>query len=116
MWRSTFWFARRVADQIHYRPIRQVLVGAVEQAIPQGNVARILKIIDVPGLRQRDERGFAAAKAEHAQLLADIQAIERSAEARRARAMQRGRDNAALLAGAGSVVMSFLTLMLDNGR
>lgn len=108
--------ARRMADQIHYRPIRQALVGAVEQAIPQGNVARILKIIDVPGLRQRDERGFAAAKAEHAQLLADIQAIERSAEARRARAMQRGRDNAALLAGAGSVVMSFLTLMLDNGR
>jgi|GEM_PF-1722998 len=108
--------AKRVAEQIHHRPTRQKLIGAIEQALPLGSVATLLKIVDVPGLRQRDERGFNVAKGEHARLAFDIQAIERSAEARRARAQQRGRDNAALLSGAGSVVMSFLTLMLDNGR
>lgn len=108
--------ARRVAEQIHHRPSRQKLIAAIEQAAPLGNVATILKIVDVPGLRQRDERAFSAARNVHAQLSFEIQAIERGVEARRARAQQRGRDNAALLSAAGSVAMSFLTLMLDNGR
>lgn len=108
--------ARRVATQIHHRPTQQRINAAIEQAVPQGSVASILKIVDVIGLKQRDERGFAAAKAEHAQLARDIIAVERSAEARRAQAQQRGRENAAMLSGAGAVVMSFLTLMLDNGR
>jgi len=114
LWCGTL--ARRVANEIHHRPTRQRLNAAIDQAVPQGSVASILKIVDVIGLKQRDERGFAAAKSEHMQLTRDIQAVERSAETRRAYARQRGRDNAALLSGAGAVVMSFLTLMLDNGR
>ena len=107
---------RAAICNVHHRPSRQKLIAAIEQAAPLGNVATILKIVDVPGLRQRDERGFDAARKAHAQLSFEIQAVERSAEARRARAQQRGRDNAALLSGAGSVVMSFVTLMLDSGR
>ncbi len=108
--------AKRLADQIHHRPSRQKLHAAIDKAIPAGNIATLVKIVDVPGLRQRDERGFGMARSAHTQLAFDIQAIERSVEARRARALQLGRDNAALLSGAGSVLMSFLTLMLDNGR
>jgi serine/threonine protein kinase len=108
--------AHRVADGIHHRPSRQALHEGIDRAVPSGSIATILKLVDMPTLKSRDDQGFTWAKSEHGRLQFEIRAIESSAEARRQRARQRARDNAALLCGAGSLVVMFLTLFLDSGQ
>lgn len=108
--------ALRVADGIHHRPSRQALRDAIERAVPTGSIATILKLVDMPSLKPRDDQGFTWARSEHARLQFEIRAIESTAEARRQRARQRARDNAAVLCGAGSLIVMFLTLFLDTGQ
>ncbi len=108
--------ARQVADGMHYRPLRQRVVETIDRAVPAGSVATILRAIDLPGLKARDEAGFANARSHWVRLELEMRAIERNVEARRTRARRRGRDNAALAAGAGSVFALLLTLLLDSAR
>ena len=108
--------ARRVAENFHHRPSRQQMLEIIDRALPAGNVAAILKAIDVPGLKVRDHRAFAGARQEWTRLQLEANGIERNAENRRARARMRGRENAAFVSGAGSLLAMVVTLFLDTPR
>ncbi len=108
--------ARQVADNYRYRPIRQRMNEVIDRAVQSGNIAAIVKTIEVPGLRLRDQRGFAAAKTEWRRLQQEAASIERSRDIRRERARLRGRENAAFAAGAGSLLAMFATLFLDSAK
>jgi hypothetical protein len=108
--------ARRVAEGYRHRPTRQHMLEAIERAIPAGSVAGVLKAVDVPGLKGKDDRGFGGAKTNWAQLQVEIAAIQRDAGVRRERARVRGRDNAAFVSGAGSLLAMFITLFLDSAK
>src|SRR5258708_12392065 len=75
---------------------------AIDRAVPLGNVAAILKAVDIPGLRSRDHRGFVAAKTGWARLQFEAVAIERNTDIRRERGRLRGRENAAFPPPSGS--------------
>jgi hypothetical protein len=108
--------ARQVAANYRYAPIRQRMNEVIDRAVPSGNIAAIVKTVDVPGLRLRDERGFAAAKGEWVRLQLETASIERNGDMRRERARLRGRENAAFAAGAGSLLAMFATLFLDSAK
>jgi hypothetical protein len=108
--------ARRVAEGFRHRPTRQVMIEAIDRALPAGNVASILKAVDTPGLKTRDSRAFALAKSAWMRLQLEALTIERSSEIRRERAWRRGRDNAALASGAGAFLAMFITLFLDSAK
>ena len=108
--------ALQVSERFHYRLIRERIGAIIDRAVPAGNVAAILKAVDIPGLKMRDERGYLAAKTTWMRLQIEAAAIARNTEMRRNRARLRGRENAAFAAGAGSLLVMFATLFLDSAR
>lgn len=108
--------ARRVAENFHHRPTRKQMLDVIDRALPAGNVATILKAIDLPGLKVRDHQAFAGARREWMRLQLETTSIERNADSRRERARARGRENAAFVSGAGSLLAMVVTLFLDSPR
>lgn len=108
--------ARRVGEGMHYRPLRQRVLETIDRAVPAGSIAAILRAIDMPGLKVRDDTGFISARSQWVRLELEARAVERNTEVRRMRARRRGRDNAALAAGAGSLFAFLITLFLDSAR
>jgi serine/threonine protein kinase len=108
--------ARRVGEGMHYRPLRQRVLETIDRAVPAGSVATILRAIDMPDIKIRDDTGFVNARSQWVRLELEARAVERNTEARRERARRRGSDNAALASGAGSIFTFIITLFLDSAR
>ncbi|MBV8537603.1 MAG: hypothetical protein JO128_18550 [Alphaproteobacteria bacterium] len=108
--------ANRVAEGFHHRPTRQLMLETIDRAVQAGGIAPILKAVDTPGVKVRDERAFTLAKSGYMRLQLEATMIERAKEMRRERAWRRGRDNAAFASGAGSLLAMFITLFLDSAK
>jgi hypothetical protein len=108
--------ARRIADGIHHRPTRKLLLEGIDRAVPAGSIPLVLKVVDFPELKPRDHLAFTTAKARWAQREFEIRAIRNNIEMRRERAWRRGRDNVALASGFGAILIMLLTLFLDAGQ
>jgi hypothetical protein len=108
--------ARRVGEGFHYRPLRQRVLETIDRAVPAGSVATILRTVDMPGLKARDDTGFLNARQQWVRWELEARAVDRNAEARRERARRRGRDNAALASGAGALFTFIITLLMGSAR
>lgn len=107
---------RRIALRIHHRPTRKHLTDMIDQAAPTGFAATVLRAVDIAGLHQRDDQGYAAARATWAQVEFELRGIANAVEQRRARARRRGRENIAFASSAASLFALLATFFFAPGK
>jgi serine/threonine protein kinase len=109
-------FARRLAESIHHRPTRKMLLEKIDETVPEGRLSALLKVLDIDGLTESDARGFLGARGTWQRLDSHAWALERDAEMRKLQAWRRGRDNVPIASGGGAILAFLGTLFLDSAK
>jgi hypothetical protein len=103
--------AAPVLEGWHNRAARETLRAAIAEAVPAGNLTRLLAILADAVAREADERGHAAALASVRELDARLARLAGSGDVRGETALRLGQEIAAVL-GLGALVFAIVAALL----